>query len=243
MLSKIKQHKISDKLFIRLIIMSITALSHMTLSAMAFQDDPDSLKFDDRSYVFIKGDQLITKSIVNGEVIQTVTKANVSETHFAPDSSEFNNVSKLAVLSDIHGQYELCLKLFRANHIIDDNNQWAFGEGHLVITGDIFDRGEQVTEALWFIYELEKQAKAVGGKVHYLLGNHEYMVLQGDLRYIHEKYVKTAALLKTPYDELYGDSTLLGRWLRSKSTIIKINDIVFLHGGISKVFITDFHII
>jgi hypothetical protein len=196
-------------------------------------------QYNDGPYVFIVDDHLISKSIVNGEATEIFTSIGMGETEILPDVSEFDKVSKLAVLSDIHGQHALCLKLFKANHIIDDNNQWIFGKGHLVITGDIFDRGDQVTEALWFIYELEKQAKAAGGKVHYLLGNHEYMVLQRDLRYIHEKYTKSAELLGTSYDQLYGKNTLLGRWLRSKSTIIKINDIVFLHGGISKIFMGD----
>jgi hypothetical protein len=37
---------------------------------------------------------------------------------------------------------------------------------------------------------------------------------------------------------LYGKNTVLGRWLRSKATIIKINKDYFVHGGISKEFIT-----
>jgi hypothetical protein len=200
---------------------------------------PDSLKINDGPYVFIKGDQLLAKLIVNGEIITVPSEATTDKTTYIPDASQFENISKLAVLSDIHGQYELCLRLFKANHIIDENNQWAFGEGHLVIVGDIFDRGAQTTEALWFVYTLEQQARAAGGKVHYLLGNHEYMVLQNDLRYIHDKYTKSAQILDTPYDELYGVNTIMGRWLRSKSTVIKINDIIFLHGGISKVFMGD----
>lgn len=203
------------------------------------QNVGDTLKLNDGPYVFIEGDQLIAKFIINGEIITVPSEARADRTVYTPDLSSFSDISKLAVLSDIHGQYELCLKLFKANHIIDDNNQWAFGNGHLVITGDIFDRGEHVTETLWFIYNLEKQAKVAGGKVHYLLGNHEYMVLQKDLRYIHEKYAKVAELLGTSYDALYGVNTVLGRWLRSKSTILKINDIIFLHGGISKVFMGD----
>ena len=77
---------------------------------------------------------------------------------------------------------------------------------------------------LWFVYQLEKQAEKSGGKVHFLLGNHEYMVLQKDLRYLHKKYNLASQLLNTPYDELYGVNTVLGRWLRSKATLIKINE-------------------
>jgi len=203
------------------------------------QDIAESLKFDDGPYVFIEDNQFVGKSIVNGKVTTINTESILVATQFTSEPSAFDNISKLAVLSDIHGQFELCKRLFRNNNITDENNEWAFGNGHLVIAGDIFDRGAQTTETLWFIYRLEDQARKAGGKVHYLLGNHEYMVLQNDLRYIHEKYVKSAELLGIPYDALYGLNTVLGRWLRSKSTVFKINDIIFLHGGISSVFMGD----
>lgn len=63
------------------------------------------------------------------------------------------------------------------------------------------------------------------------------MVLHNDLRYIHKKYKATTNLLNVSYDQLYGKNTVLGRWLRSKATIVKINDDYFVHGGISKDFI------
>ena len=106
-----------------------------------------------------------------------------------------------------------------------------------MIAGDIFDRGPKVHETLLLVYKLEQQAKKRGGKVHFLLGNHEYMVLHNDLRYIHKKYKATSKLLHIGYDELYGKNTVLGRWLRSKATIIKINKDYFVHGGVSKDFI------
>ncbi len=63
----------------------------------------------------------------------------------------------------------------------------------------MFDRGEQVTECLWLIYSLEEKAKAVGGYVHFVLGNHEIMNLQGDFRYVQEKYKITAQVMARPY--------------------------------------------
>ena len=36
-----------------------------------------------------------------------------------------------------------------ADHIVDDGGNWAFGQGHLVVVGDVFDRGDEVTEILW----------------------------------------------------------------------------------------------
>ncbi|WP_404392627.1 metallophosphoesterase [Pseudoalteromonas phenolica] len=157
--------------------------------------------------------------------------AITSQLHFDEQLIEYQNVKRVAALSDLHGQYELMLTLLKNNKIIDKNNRWAFADGHFVITGDIFDRGDKVTEILWFIHDLEKQAEQAGGKIHLLLGNHEVMVLNGDLRYLHPKYVKAEQLLETPFDQLFNQQTILGRWLRSKPVLVKINDHLYAHGG------------
>ena len=198
----------------------------------------------DGPYIFIEKNQLVEKRIINGKVFSKTLETSSYGTTYSPEKSTFNNIKKIAALSDIHGQYDLVIELFKNNKIIDDNLNWSFGKGHLVITGDIFDRGDKVNEVLWFIYKLETQAKDNGGRVHYLLGNHEYMIFYNDLRYIHEKYRKTTRLLNLEHYELYSDNTVIGRWLRSKPTIIKINNILFTHGGISKDFISygDFNI-
>ena len=152
---------------------------------------------------------------------------------------EFNDVENVIALSDIHGQYESLIKLLGKHNVIDRNFDWAFGDGHLVILGDILDRGPTVTEALWLLYRLEQQALESGGMVHVLLGNHELMVLNNDIRYIHEKYVKTSQLMATTYSQLYSKETILGKWLRNKPVIISINDMLFVHAGISPEFITN----
>ncbi|MDA9935445.1 metallophosphoesterase [Candidatus Marinimicrobia bacterium] len=193
----------------------------------------------DGPYIFIEKNKLIEKNIISSKVILKNLKASSYDTLYDAGKSSFNRVKKIAALSDIHGQYDLLIELLQNNKIIDKNLNWSFGKGHFVIVGDIFDRGDKVNEILWFIYELEMQAKNAGGRVHYLLGNHEYMVLYNDLRYIHEKYNIVSKLLNLEYDQLYGDNTIIGRWLRSKSTIVKINDILFTHGGISEDFISQ----
>ncbi|WP_431166280.1 metallophosphoesterase [Tenacibaculum halocynthiae] len=199
----------------------------------------EKLKLNDGPYIFIEKKQLIEKKIIENQVFTKVLKKNSYDTIFLPNKSEFKNIRKIAALSDIHGKYELAIKLLKANKIIDKKLNWKFGKGHLVIVGDIFDRGNKVNEMLLLIYKLEQQADKRGGKVHFLLGNHEYMVLHKDLRYINKKYQKTSDLLGLKYNELYNNRTVIGRWLRSKSTIIKINNNVFVHGGISKDFISQ----
>ena len=197
----------------------------------------DSALINDGPYLFINGDQIIDKRIVNSVVVEQTYPADSSQLYFEPEENIYTTTSKIAALSDVHGQYDLWVELLKANGIVDQELNWSFGDGHFVIVGDVMDRGPKVTEALWLIYKLEIQAEDAGGKLHYLMGNHEYMALRGDLRYIHEKYEQSAELLGTTYDGLFHQETVLGRWLRSKSTIIKINDMILTHGGISEIFL------
>lgn len=120
------------------------------------------------------------------------------------------------------------------HEVVNEAGHWIYEDGHLVIVGDIFDRGEKVTETLWFLFHLEKEAQKAGGKVHVLLGNHELMVLHNDLSYINVKYRYTSGLMRKPYSELFSKESLLGQWLRSKNICVTINDVVFVHGGFSK---------
>lgn len=149
------------------------------------------------------------------------------------EKSEFPKAGKLLFLSDIEGNFAAFRKLLQANKVIDEDFNWKFGDGQVVLIGDFFDRGQQVTEVLWFIYYLEDKAKAGGGYIHFILGNHEIMNLSGDLRYLNQKYVDNAGLLKQQYVTLYDENSELGRWLRTKNVVEKIGDIMCTHGGIS----------
>jgi len=192
---------------------------------------------NDGPYIFIEKDQLVEKKVVNGEVVVEKLAKDAYPTKFKRDKSKFKKVDKIAALSDIHGQHDLAVEILTNHQIIDAEQNWNYGEGHLIIVGDIFDRGPKVNETLWLLFKLERQAKDAGGKVHVLLGNHEYLIFQKDLRYIHKKYAMVSGLLQTNYTDLYGKNTVMGRWLRSKNTIVKINDNTFVHGGISKEFL------
>ena len=151
-----------------------------------------------------------------------------------PDYQQsFKRIDSIAVITDVHGQYDIYINQLMSNGIIDGNLKWKFGKGHLVYLGDAFDRGDMVTEILWHLFTLEKQAAKAGGMVHFILGNHEMMVLDGDLRYINQKYRNVEAISGINYSGLYSANTILGKWLRTKPVMITINDIIFVHGGIS----------
>ena len=217
-----------------LIIFIVTIFSITSVTSQG-TDDPflDLTNFSDGPYIFISNNKLIEKKILNGKVTSKILEPSRYDTIFTPQKSMYKNVENIAALSDIHGQYDLAVEILKNNGIIDPNLDWNFGKGHLVIVGDVFDRGPKINEMLWLLYKLEIQAKKKGGRLHFLLGNHEYMVLHKDLRYVHDRYKVSSKLLGLAYDELYSNQTIIGRWLRSKSTIIKINNSIFVHGGVS----------
>ncbi len=151
----------------------------------------------------------------------------------------FSGIEKIAVVSDIHGQFDVIRKVLISHGVMNEDQHWTFGKGHFVVVGDIFDRGEQVTETLWLIYNLQQEAREAGGRVHFLLGNHETMIMDRDVRYVNDRYMITSGLLGTPYYDLYGPNAYLGRWLRSLPLTIRINEMVFVHGGFSKELVRE----
>ena len=141
--------------------------------------------------------------------------------------------ARIVAISDIHGQYDLTVRLLRANRVIDDRDHWAMGHDHLVVDGDVFDRGRDVTEVLWLLFQLQQQARAAGGDVHFLLGNHETMALYGSSEYVNSKALDVAERLDRSYASLFSTKSVLGRWLRARPVLLKLGDTLFLHGGIS----------
>ncbi len=146
---------------------------------------------------------------------------------------------RIAALGDIHGKYRHLVALLQENGIVDARLDWNWSSGHLVVLGDVFDKGPSVTESLWFIRKLERQARSAGGRVHFLLGNHDYLFLKGHSRTYFSKYGRIADKMKIGCHDLFGQDTELGRWLRTKSLAVKINDTLFVHAGISDRFLDN----
>lgn len=148
------------------------------------------------------------------------------------EPTRYRQPKRIFVVSDIEGNFiPFCKLLIRAK-VINRYLQWTFQDNHLVILGDCFDRGEQVTECLWLIYSLEEKAKKNGGYVHFILGNHEIMNMNGDWRYVHPKYAATIGS-RQPHTALYDGNNTLWRWLRTKNIMEKIGSILFVHAGLA----------
>ncbi len=226
------------------LVVSFLILITVSISAQGNQDTV----FFDGPHIFYGKDSLIIKYAydITAYTYKVKMEEHTSFQGFLKDSTEsylipkqfesvldhYPNAEKIFVVSDIHGQYKIFQELLLHNNIIDLNNSWIWGDGHLVIDGDLFDKGEKVHESLWLIYKLEQQAKEAGGVVHFMLGNHEVKALRGDLKYVRENYFRLAEVVSIKIPELYYENTFWGRWLRSKNVLTKIDPLLFVHGGI-----------
>lgn len=213
----------------------------------------DDASIDDGPYAFRDGDGMHALWVCAGQEVRAEARPQADggflvparcawphELHVPPPAPSAPSApdtlpapARIVALSDIHGQYELMRRLLRANGVIDADDRWSLGGDMLVVAGDVFDRGAQVTEVFWLLYGLQQQAAEAGGAVHFVLGNHETMVLYDDLRYLNPKYVRVAQLLDRPYPALYGADSVIGQWLRTRPALLRVGDTLFLHGGIA----------
>ena len=147
--------------------------------------------------------------------------------------SSWPDASRVLAVSDLEGNRATFLSFLENNGVVDADGAWIWGDGHLVLNGDIVDRGDEVTELLWSIRRLEREAELAGGRVHYVLGNHESMVMAGDLRYIHPNYRFATDRIGMSYEDLVGPETELGRWLRDHHSVVRVGPFLFVHAGYS----------
>ena len=142
-------------------------------------------------------------------------------------------VDSLYVVGDVHGEYDRLFGLLRNAELVDPEGQWVGGRSHVVFLGDIFDRGADVTRTFWFLYELERQARAAGGGAHVVLGNHEAMIFTYDLRYVSAKEQLIADLHGASYPELFDiRQSVLGRWLAGRPVLMRVDGVLLAHGGV-----------
>jgi hypothetical protein len=96
----------------------------------------------------------------------------------------WQEVERVVAIGDVHGAFPALVRTLENARVIDGRKQWAGGKTHLVVTGDLLDRGPGSRQVMDLLMRLEGEAQEAGGMVHVLLGNHEVMNLTGDLRYV-----------------------------------------------------------
>src|SRR5579862_4935289 len=177
----------------------------------------------------------------------------------------WKDVDKIVAVGDVHGDYDQLVTVLKSAGLIDDGENWTGGKTHLVQNGDVLDRGPDSRKAMDLLMKLEKQAAAAGGQVHALIGNHESMNVKGDFRYTsageyasfrdqNSASVRDAAFQKEgagqdraqwdaghplgffEHRDALSATGRYGEWISRNDAVIKINNTLFLHAGISAKF-------
>ncbi|CAM8961336.1 unnamed protein product [Rhodiola kirilowii] len=93
---------------------------------------------------------------------------------------------RIVAVGDIHGDLNQARSALEIAGVLssDGRDLWTGGETVLIQLGDILDRGEDELAILSLLHSLELQAKASGGAVFQVNGNHETMNVEGDFRYV-----------------------------------------------------------
>ena len=95
----------------------------------------------------------------------------------------WDHVARVVVFGDLHGDYGKFHDMLAQAGLIDGRDNWSGGQTHLVQVGDVPDRAPDTRKIVELMMKLEPQARRAGGYVHALIGDHEAMNMEGDLRY------------------------------------------------------------
>ena len=136
------------------------------------------------------------------------------------DQWQYSGAERIVAVSDIHGAYDALVATLQNAEVLDAELGWSGGPTHLVIVGDILDRGPDSREAMDLLMRLETEAETAGGMVHVLIGNHEAMNLVGDLRYVSKEEFADFAGEETGEER----ERWLAEYASDKNAAGKIND-------------------
>jgi hypothetical protein len=91
---------------------------------------------------------------------------------------------RAVAIGDLHGDVGGARAALRAAGAIDAGDHWIGGDLVVIQLGDVLDRGDDESQILELLAKLDRDARAAGGAVIELLGNHELMNAAHDFRYV-----------------------------------------------------------
>ncbi|XP_057954254.1 shewanella-like protein phosphatase 1 isoform X4 [Malania oleifera] len=93
---------------------------------------------------------------------------------------------RIVAVGDLHGDLVQARCALEIAGVLSSDGQdlWTGEETVLIQLGDILDRGEDEIAILSLLRSLDVQARAQGGAVFQVNGNHETMNVEGDFRYV-----------------------------------------------------------
>jgi hypothetical protein len=104
----------------------------------------------------------------------------------APIALKLPMPKRAVAIGDLHGDFDAARAALRTAGGIDADDKWIGKDLTIIQTGDILDRGEGESKILELLERLDTEARAQGGAVIQLIGNHELMNAAHDFRYVTE---------------------------------------------------------
>tara|TARA_Y100000741_G_C18258319_1_gene559727 strand:- start:1005 stop:1934 length:930 start_codon:yes stop_codon:yes gene_type:complete len=164
----------------------------------------------------------------------------------------FNN--KIIAIGDIHGDFQVFIKLLQMCKLINKNLEWIGDDTYLIQLGDTLDGKRPETaidpsfleesgeiEIIRLILDLDAQAKKFKGRVISLIGNHELYpyYLENDKQFIRD-YVKKRdieqfkKIFKTDRIKFLKPGGMGGSLLgRTRPLVLQLGEFIFIHGSIT----------
>ncbi|TDL25706.1 Metallo-dependent phosphatase [Rickenella mellea] len=99
--------------------------------------------------------------------------------------------TRIVAVGDLHSDFENAQTVLKMAGVVDEHGNWTGNVDYFVQTGDIIDRGDDTIKLYLWMETLRSQARHVGGDVFSHLGNHEWMNVIGDWRYVYPSEIKT----------------------------------------------------
>jgi len=177
------------------------------------------------------------------------------------EPSIFPQRPRLLVIGDIHGDLERLTHLLISTRIMNDKFQWTAEpkDTWVVQMGDQIDsrmRNNAATsnedgpdpspwettadvQVVFFMRNLDREARRSGGRVISLLGNHEILNALGDMSYVSAKSLN---MLGGPKNraKTFAPGGYMARILADRPVILQIGTYVFCHAGLLPHHGTDF---
>ncbi|MBA0844499.1 hypothetical protein Goarm_001593 [Gossypium armourianum] len=122
---------------------------------------------------------------------------------------------RIVAVGDLHGDLDQARYALEMAGVLSSDGQdlWTGEDAVLVQLGDVLDRGDDEIAILSLLRSLDIQAKAKGGAVFQVNGNHETMNVEGDFRYVESgAFDECADFLEYLNDYEYDWNEAFVRW-------------------------------
>jgi len=150
---------------------------------------------------------------------------------------------RIISIGDIHGDAEATIRAFRIAGLIDSKRNWIANPPDTIViqVGDILDRhrdnmnsDENSEKKIMNFFDLiHKKAKKFGGGVYCLLGNHEFMNVNGIMNYTSKMGIDGFGGLENRKRLFAPGNKMAVRLACTRNVLMKVGDFLFVHAGLA----------